>query len=196
MQGVLSTKKVQMGFVAIIVAAIVALGMGLGAQPAYATQNNTMPVGSSATITKDGVKYKVANKGGVSGLTLTKVSGTKAKKSLTLPEELTYKGVTYEIGVIGKQAFKGTKLKTVKLPSNVWKIKAKAFKGSKIKKVILTTGKTTSTGKVLAKKANLKKSMKGSKVKTVKCAGAAKALKAKYKKALKKSNSGKKVKVK
>ena len=196
MQGVLS-KKMQIGIIAAFVAAILAIGMGLTAQPAYAKQNNTLTPGQ-ATVemkgTKTGTIYKVKNQTATSGVTLVGFKNPK-KAPAVLDEELEYNGTTYEIGVIAKKAFKGTKLKKVTLPKYVWKIKAKAFAKSKIKTVTITTPKVTDRGKSLTKK-NVKKSLKGSKVKTIKCKAGAKAMKKTYKKAFKKKNSGKKVKVK
>lgn len=198
MQATMISKRLQVGIIAAFVAAILAFGMGFGAQQAYAKQNDTLTPGNAnvtMTGTKTGVKYVVKNFTDVSGVTLIKVKDKK-KKSLVIDEEVSYKGTTYEIGVIAKNAFKGTKLTKVTLPTNVYKIKANAFKGSKIKTVTITTGKKTTSGKKLATKANVKKSLKSSKVKTIKLKGQAKSLKKAYKKAFTKKNCSKKVKVK
>ena len=196
MQGVVS-KKMQIGIIAAFVAAILAIGMGFGAQPAYAKQNSTLTPGDTTVVmkgTKTGTLYKVKNGTTTSGVTLVGFKNPK-KAPAVLDEELEYNGTTYEIGVIAKNAFKGTKLKKVTLPKYVWKIKAKAFAKSKIKTVTITTPKVTERGMSLSKK-NVKKSLKSSKVKTIKCAAGAKSMKKTYKKYFKKSNSGKKVKVK
>ena len=196
MQGVVS-KKMQIGIIAAFVAAILAVGMGFGVQPAYAKQNNTLTPGDTVVYmkgTKTGTLYKVKNGSSTSGVTLLGFKSPK-KAPKVLDEELEYKGTTYEIGVIAKNAFKGTKLKKVTLPKYVWKLSAKAFAKSKIKTVTITTPKVTERGKSLTKK-NVKKSLKKSKVKTIKCAAGAKSMKKTYKKYFKKNNSGKKVKVK
>ena len=90
---------------------------------------------------------------------------------------------------IGSKAFAGCpKLKSFKLSSKVlWKIGPYAFSGDKSLKTICIKSTTKIT------KSGVKKSLKGSKVKTVKVK---KSKVKKYKKYFKKSNSGRKVKVK
>ena len=90
---------------------------------------------------------------------------------------------------IGSKAFAGCpKLKSFKLSSKVlWKIGPYAFSGDKSLKTIYIKSTTKIT------KSGVKKSLKGSKVKTVKVK---KSKVKKYKKYFKKSNSGRKVKVK
>ena len=86
----------------------------------------------------------------------------KAKnvKNFTVPKTVKLAdGKQYKVTVIGAQAFKGSKIRTVTIGANVTTIKANAFKGSKATKVILKTK--------LLKKAKVKGSLKGSKVKNV-----------------------------
>lgn len=90
----------------------------------------------------------------------------KNKKTLTIPATVTYKGKTYKVTGIKSKAFAKAKVKTLKVATA--KFSAKRVKGS----------------------------LTGSKVKTVKLTGSAKAKKSAYKTYFKKANAGKKAKVK
>lgn len=94
-------------------------------------------------------------------LTKTTVAFTKAanKKSVSVPGTVRINLKTYKVTQISKNAFKGSKIRTVTVNKNINKIAAKAFSGSKVTKVILKTKKLT--------KKSVKNSLKGSKVKTV-----------------------------
>ncbi|MBR2674262.1 MAG: hypothetical protein IKE52_02240, partial [Mogibacterium sp.] len=112
-------------------------------------------------------------------------------KTVVVPETVAYKGRTFEVNEINTKAFyKNTK--KVTLGANVDTIDKQAFKGSKVKTVILKTKDLTKKG--------VKGSLKGSKVTTVKVkVGAKKANQKfvkKYKKIFTKKIAGKKVTVK
>ena len=112
-------------------------------------------------------------------------------KTVVVPETVAYKSRTFEVNEINTKAFyKNTK--KVTLGANVDTIDKQAFKGSKVKTVILKTKDLTKKG--------VKGSLKGSKVTTVKVkVGAKKANQKfvkKYKKIFTKANAGKKVTVK
>ena len=139
-------------------------------------------------FTVAGSKYKVLTN--VKGKTPGTVVLTVAKKSgasLTIPATVKLNNKTFKVVQIASNAFKGSKAKTVTVGANVNKIAANAFKGAKAKKLIVMTK--------LLKKANVKKCLSGSKVKTVQVKAGAKAKKA-YKKIFTKKIAGKKVKIK
>ena len=112
-------------------------------------------------------------------------------KTVVVPDTVAYKNRTFEVNEINTKAFyKNTK--KVTLGANVDTIDKQAFKGSKVKTVILKTKDLTKKG--------VKGSLKGSKVTTVKVkVGAKKANQKfvkKYKKIFTKKIAGKKVTVK
>ena len=78
---------------------------------------------------------------------------------MTVPATVKIKGKTMKVTQVNAKAFTGKKIRTVTLSKNIKTIKANAFKGSKATKIIVKT-------KALTKK-TVKKSLKGSKVKTV-----------------------------
>ena len=110
----------------------------------------------------------------------------KNKKSVTVPATVTVNGETLNVTQVGAKAFTGKKIRTVS------KIMKNAFKGSKATKMIVKSKKL--------KKASVKGSLKGSKIKTVQVkVGKKKDNKKyvkKYKKIFTKKNAGKKAKVK
>lgn len=105
-----------------VVAAL--LGACLCAQTAFA-------IGVGAKFTKDGNTYKVTeayeNKHDLGEVTLVKYGSNKTK---AVVDKVTYKGETFEVDAIGKNAFnnaKGHKVTSVKLGKHVDKIGSKAF---------------------------------------------------------------------
>ena len=116
----------------------------------------------------------------------------KNKKSVTVPAAVTINGETFTVTQIGAKAFKGKKIRTVTIGKNVKKIKKNAFKGSKAIKMIVKSKKL--------RKASVKGSLKGSRIKTIKVkVGKKKDNKKyvkKYKKIFTKKNAGKKVRIK
>ena len=141
----------------------------------------TMDTGS-----QKGQQFLVIGNGQVS------FSRTSNQSTVTIPPTIENNGRTYKVTSVEKNAFSGTKARTVIIGKNVKKLKKGAFSNSKVKKIILKTK--------LLKKKTVKGSLKNSKVKTVQVkVGAKKSNKKcvkKYKKIFKKKNSGKKVKVK
>ena len=116
----------------------------------------------------------------------------KNKKSLTVPAAASYQGVAYSVTQINANAFKGKKIRTVTIGKNVAVISKNAFKKSKATKIIVKT--------TLLTKANVKGSLKGSKVRTVQVKVGKKSLNKKYvkkyKKFFTKKNAGRKARVK
>lgn len=135
----------------------------------------------------------------VSGGTVRIVSGKKKtaafakaknKKNVVIPATAKIKGKVYKVTRIEKKAFTGKRIRTVTVGKNVKKISKYAFKGSKATKMIVKSKKLS----------DVKGSLKGSRIKTIKVkVGSKKANKKyvkKYKKLFRKSYSGKKVSLK
>ena len=148
-----------------------------------------------------------ADDSGTSAETTHKVSGNtykplskntvafvKAKntKTVTVPATVKFGKVTWKVTRVNANAFKGRKIRIVKIGKNVKEIKKNAFKGSGVTKLILKTK--------LLKKTKIKNALKGSKVKTIQVMLGTKKLNKKYIKIYKKyfikKIVGKKVKVK
>lgn len=143
-------------------------------------------ISTGTAVTVKGSRYVVTGK--------KTVALTKAKnvKSFGVPKTVTLAdGKAYKVTQINAKAFTGKKIKTVTLSGNISKIKAEAFRSSKVNKLIIKTK--------LLKKASVKGSLKGSKVKIVKVkVGKRKENKSvikKYRKFFTKKNAGKAVKV-
>ena len=102
------------------------------------------------------------------------VSFSKAanKKSVNVPATVIINGTAYNVTEISAKAFTAKKIRTVTIGKNVKKINKNAFKGSKATKMIVKTK--------LLKKAAVKGSLKGSKVKTVQVKIGKKSLNKKY----------------
>ncbi len=150
-------------------------------------------VSKGQSVKKNGQTYLVTKV--ASGKTLGTVSFVTAKNRKTVTVPATVKlgdKKTYKVTVVKTGAFKAKRIRSVVLGKNVTRIEKKAFAGSKATKIIVKTKKL--------KKARVKGSLKGSKIKTISVkVGKKKANRTyvkKYKKIFKKSNSGKKVKVK
>ena len=122
------------------------------------------------------------------------VTFMKAKNAKSVVVPATVKladGKVYNVSVVGVKAFAGKKIRTVTIGKNVTKITAKAFVKSKATKMIVKTKKL--------KKATVKGSLKGSKIKTISVKVGSKKVNKKqvrkYKKIFTKKNAGRKVKV-
>ncbi|MDO4401077.1 MAG: hypothetical protein Q4D27_09050 [Coriobacteriia bacterium] len=184
MKETLSIKKMQMSVVAVVMAAVVALGMGAFAQQAYA--EDAVALGKTASVTYKNVKFTFKNKSlKTEGVTLVKVKELKSVSKITVPNTVKLNGHVYKVYSIDAKAFKGTKAKTIVLQANakskLSKIKANAFKGSKATKLIIKNKKLV--------KSNVAKNwLKGSKIKTVKAPSAKVKL---FKSLSKKAYSGK-----
>ena len=142
----------------------------------------------------DAIKYN-NNTYKVTSVKNKTVAFTKARnaKSVTVPATIKLAdGNTYKVTAVNASAFKAAKIRTVTIGKNVKTIKKNAFKSSKATKVILKTK--------LLKKASVKGSLKGSKIKTVNVSVGKKSVNKKYVKSYKKiftkTNAGKKVTVK
>ena len=107
-------------------------------------------------------------------LSVTGSKGGKAK--VKIPAKVKLGGTTYKVTSIAAGAFKNNKkLKSLVIGPNVKKVGKNALKGTKLKTIIVKSGKLT--------KRAAKNLIKGSKVRTVKLKGkAARAKKAKYQK--------------
>ena len=90
-----------------------------------------------------GAKYVVTDNS-VNNLTIEYVGNKSNKKTISIPDSVTYKGVKFKVTSIKAKAFKGNKkVTTVKVGSNVSKIGNNAFEGcSKLKNVTLGKGVT------------------------------------------------------
>lgn len=143
-------------------------------------------VSEGTTFSSGGLKYKVTSKG--SSVKVTAAS-SKTKTSYSVPSEVWYRGYSYKVTKVDSQAFKGCyKAKSLTVGSNVKTIGKSAFSGcGKLRTLTVKSAKLT--------KGSVKRSLKGSKVTTVKLSGSATTKKSAYKKAFAKSNSGRTVKV-
>lgn len=89
--------------------------------PNATTKNKTFQV--------NGFKYRILSE---KKRTVTLVSGTTKKATLTIPKTVHYHGITYTITEIGKKAFSGNKaVKKLVISSGIRKIKASAFQKMK-----------------------------------------------------------------
>ena len=147
------------------------------------------PISKGQTVKAGGAKYKV-----LSASSKT-VAFTKApnKKSVTVPDTVTANGVKLKVTEINAKAFTGKKIRKITIGKNVKELKKNAFKGSKATKIIVKSKKLT-------KKASVKGSLTGSKVKTIQVKVGKKSVNKqyikKYKKVFTKNNAGKKVALK
>ena len=114
------------------------------------------------------------------------------KKSVTVPDEISFGGRQFAVTEVSAGAFTGSKIRTVTIGENIKKIRKNAFKKSKVTKLVIKSKKLT--------KASVKGSLKGSKVKRVQVKAGSKKVNKKYVKKYKslftKKNAGKKVSVK
>ena len=145
-------------------------------------------IAAGTVHTVSGNTYKVISPSALT-VTLTKA---KNAKSVTVPNTVAINGKTFKVTQIEASAFKGSKIRTVTIGTNVKTIKANAFKSSKATKLVVKTK--------LLKKSTVKKSLKSSKIKTVQVKIGSKSVNKKfiktYKKIFTKSNAGVKVTVK
>ena len=175
MQETLGIKKMHLAIVAAALAVLVAFGMGIGAQAAYA--EDAVPYGDSVKVTKSGWEYTLTNKSNTKGMSLTAVKkvSSKAASNLKVPSSYTVskngQKYTYNVGTIDSKAFSGAKkgAKTITVPATVQKVNANAFKGCSATKIVFKTKlsksakKAGKSGWTYAKKGWLK----GSKAKKV-----------------------------
>ncbi len=153
----------------------------------YVKAGSVVTDGYNAVV--GGSRYRVMS---AAGQTAALIKAKNLKK-ITVPSSITLAdGKAYKVVQIDAKAFTGKKIKTVTIGKNVKKIAKNAFKGSKAKTVVLKTKKL--------KKSGVKGAFKGSKVKTVQVKVGKKKVNKKYvkkyKKIFTKKNVGKKVKVK
>ena len=142
-------------------------------------------------FTYKNVDYKILTNGKGTGSGTTALIRANNKKSFTVPETVKYNGKTFKVVQIKAGAFTGKNIRTVTVGANVKKIAANAFKGSKVTRLILKTR--------LLKKSAVRKSLKGSRISTIKVNISKKQNSIyvkKYKKIFTKANAGKKVTVK
>ena len=113
-------------------------------------------------------------------------------KSVIVPETIAISGQTYRVAEVGAKAFTAKKIRTVTIGATVSRLAPESFAGSKATKMIVKTR--------LLKKASVRKSLKGSKIKNIKVKVGKKAdnkkFVKKYKKIFTKKNAGKKASVK
>lgn len=139
-------------------------------------------------FTYGGNTYQVLSASGKTAV----FAGANNSKSVTVPPTVGLNGETFKVSSVGANAFTGKNIRTVTIGANVSKISKDAFKSSKATTMVVKSK--------LLKKAGVKGSLKGSKIKTVKVKVGKKAVNKKYvkkyKKIFTKKNAGKKVTVK
>lgn len=150
-------------------------------------EENTPAITDGQTAVVDGATVQVLS---ASAKTAVYVKAPN-KKNVTVPATVSVNGQTLDVVQIGPKAFTGKKIRKATVGANVSKIAKNAFKGSKATKMVVKSKKL--------KKASVKGSLKGSKIKTVQVkVGKKKDNKKyvkKYKKIFTKKNAGKKVKI-
>lgn len=101
-------------------------------------------VGTKFTSSKLNYKITDAKTNGNGTVAVTGFAKGKATKSVTIGKTVKYKGYTYKVTSIAKNAFKGNKkITTIKIGNNIKTIGDKAFyKATKLKKVTIGTGLT------------------------------------------------------
>lgn len=124
------------------------------------TTKATTGVAKGKTAKASGQSYKVTSNGTGSKATVTFTKAAN-KKSVTVPATVKLNGKAYKVTTVAAKAFAQAKKATkVTIGKNVTKLAKNAFKGSKVKTVTLKTTKLT--------KKSVKGSLKSSKVKTIK----------------------------
>lgn len=98
---------------------------------------NTAPVGSTFTDSKDRAAYKIA---GSSEVTMTGIADKKWKK-VRVPDTVKYNNVTYMVTAVAANAFKKSSIQSVVIGKNVKTIGEHAFFGCKKLKSV-TLGKS------------------------------------------------------
>lgn len=135
--------------------AIVAIALTLAVTPVAAASSPSK--GSSAkpeahkSIKVGRAKYSTSK----NGKATYKARAYKKNAKVTVPSTIKYKKVKYKVTTVAKEAFKGSKAKTVVFYGNP-KIKKGAFKKSKVK-LVLVRKKYYKTMKSKLKKAGYKK---------------------------------------
>ena len=161
---------------------------GSGAEYTVNVTDAKYAVGTVHTV--KGNKYKIlSTKAGKLTVALTKA---KNAKNVAIPASVNINKKSYSVVQANAKAFTAKAIRTVTIGKNIAKIKKNAFSRSKATKMIVKTKKL--------KKATVKGSLKGSKIKTVQVKVGKKKVNRtyvkKYKKIFTKKNAGKKVKVK
>lgn len=178
-------------------------------------ENQTYKFTKGTVFTSGNICYRVTkNATSVKRATVSCVGCTgNVKGNVNIPARIKEAGETFEVTEIEEKAFQGnrritkvtidkgvfeigeyafagcSKLKSFTIGSSVTKIGFQAFKGDRELKTLKVKTKKL-TGK------NIKKALEGSSIKTIKLFNSAVGQKTYYKKIFKKSNSGKKVKIK
>ncbi|MEE1229212.1 MAG: FMN-binding protein [Lachnospiraceae bacterium] len=115
----------------------------------------------------------------------------KNQKRVTIPANVQYQGMSYQVTGIGKKAFAGRKIRKVVIGKKIIQIRAGAFQKSKVKSLVIKTKKL--------KKKSVKGCLKRSKVKTIRIKVGSKKVNKRYvkryRKIFTKKNTGKNVSV-
>lgn len=117
--------------------------------------------GKSLTDTTSKNVYKVTKSAAKNG-TVELTKPNKSKNNVTVPDTVTFDGVTYKVTSISKNAFKDNKkLKKVAIGKNVSKINSNAFYGCKnLKTVTVKSTQLKTVGKNVFKGVNAKAKIK------------------------------------
>lgn len=141
-------------------------------KPDEAGNAHMQPVGTTITLSGNVGKFKVtssdANNPTVEYKALTKVG--KKKKTISIPEYISYKGVKYRVTSVASKCFKNNKkLTNVKTSSSITKIGDSAFEGcTNLKTATIGKGLKTIGKNVFKNCKSLKKlTLKGTKLKSV-----------------------------
>lgn len=141
-------------------------------KPDEAGNAHMQPVGTTITLSGNVGKFKVtssdANNPTVEYKALTKAG--KKKKTISIPEYISYKGVKYRVTSVASKCFKNNKkLTNVKTSSSITKIGDSAFEGcTNLKTATIGKGLKTIGKNVFKNCKSLKKlTLKGTKLKSV-----------------------------
>lgn len=94
--------------------------------------------GAGATIDMAGVTYTLHNKGNSTFAFISKVVTTAvAGKDLVIPDYVTYNGKKYPVTSMRGEIFKGTTIRSVKLPSTLREIPNSAFRDTPITEITI-----------------------------------------------------------
>lgn len=95
--------------------------------------------GAGATIDLNGVTYLLHTKGNAGWAFVSKIATTTvvAGKDLVIPDYVTYDGKKYPVRKMRAELFKGTALKSVKLPSTLQEIPNSAFRETPITEITI-----------------------------------------------------------
>lgn len=116
--------------------------------------------GSGATIDLNGITYILHNSKGNAGwafISKVATSVVVAGKDLVIPDYITYDGKKYPVRRMRSELFKGTALKSVKLPSTLQEIPNAAFRGTPITEITIPASVNTIQGSAFYGCTQLKK---------------------------------------